>query len=234
MRRLMKHLKSMIWAFGLSLCVGCADSIESPAPVAHVPESPWILDGMAESTAAALYASCASCHMADGSGRRDGEVPRLAGQSEKILIDKLQKLRDGKVSLPVMTPFARALTDTELTQVARYISRLPLSTPSVSTPSNQKYDVLPNQNYLAYCAACHGHEGQGNDALLAPKLCGQHANYLDRRMLEIEHQHRGDADTGMISVLTMVNQATRDAISQWLAAGHCARQGANTENKHAS
>lgn len=207
----MKCFYFFTFAIGLYFCVGCAEKIDSPVPVANVPSSPWMLKGQEDIVGADLYASCASCHMADGSGRSDGKVPRLAGQSEKILVHKLQKLRNDKVGLPVMVPFARALSDSEVTQVAHYIARLPSPTGGASS----------NKNYALFCAACHGEAGQGNDILLAPKLCGQHAKYLERRILEIEHNSRGDADSGMISVLNTMDQKTRTGITQWLAAGKC-------------
>jgi len=223
----------VLGGLGLALCFGCAERISAPAPVADVPKSPWIVKTGSNTaptkdiSAAELYASCASCHMADGSGRSDGLVPKLAGQREKILVHKLQKLRDGSMNLPVMIPFARALKANELTQVARYISALPEmmpdTTPKISPSSNTapKRRHSFKQDYAEYCAGCHGAEGQGNDALLAPKICGQHAPYLSRRMSEIEHNIRGDADKGMVAILNTVNQRVRIGIAEWLATGPC-------------
>lgn len=233
-----KSLRLFILAFGFALCAGCAETIDSPPPFAAVPESPWIIEDSTtnetqNATTAELFAACASCHMADGSGRHDGTVPRLAGQHHQILIHKLQKLRDGKVDLPVMTPFARALTDHELPQLAHYISALPGLPKSLAASPVTEPDKS-NHPYNTFCAACHGIQGEGNDALLAPKLCHQHARYLKRRMQEIEQNIRGDADIGMMSVLTTVNQQTRDDISQWLASGQCEPGKAVTENQHES
>jgi len=165
--------------------------------------------------------------MADGSGRRDGLVPKLAGQREKILVHKLQKLRDGNTNLPIMVPFARALKVSEISQVAHYIATLPETSSNEMPVKLSDSNTIPKsmsssrQDYVANCAGCHGTEGQGNDALLAPKLCGQHAQYLSRRMSEIAHNLRGDADTGMIAILNTVNQKKREEIARWLATGRC-------------
>ena len=227
----MKRL--FLYVLGFSLCLGCAEKINAPAPVADVPESPWIMkigsdtEPQGDVSAAELYAACASCHLADGSGRSDGFVPKLAGQREKIIVHKLQKLRDGSMDLPVMIPFARALEVNEIYQVARYIATLPETSPNVmpvwlsdsnTTPKNM---ISSKQDYVANCAGCHGAEGQGNDALLAPKLCGQHAQYLTRRMSEIKHNFRGDADKGMIAILNTVNKQKREGVARWLATGLC-------------
>lgn len=193
------------------LLVACSERVYTTAPVANVPGSPWVLAEKSGLDGAEIFASCASCHMADGSGRSDGFVPRLAGQSKKVLIQKLQNLHLGKVTLPVMEPFARALTDEDIAKVAHFISSFPSPDTGVSS----------NKNYSTYCASCHGASGQGNDALLAPKLCGQHAAYINRRMVEIEKNLRGDANEGMRAVLAAVKPSARDDISQWLSKGKC-------------
>lgn len=207
----MKHLYFYVLLLGLFLSMGCSERIEAPAPVAKLPDSPWVLDEVTDVAGAELYAACASCHMADATGRSDGLVPRLAGQLESVLIHKLQKLRDATVTLPVMIPFARALTPVEITQVAHYIATLP----------GPKIGAGSNKNYARYCASCHGEAGQGNDVLLAPKLCGQHEQYLSRRMIEITQNLRGDADMGMVAMLNTMEQSIRDDIAQWLAVGQC-------------
>jgi len=199
-------------------------------PVASLPESPWVLSGVEDASGAELFASCASCHMADGSGRSDGEVPRLAGQSEKILVHKLQKLRDGSSYLPVMVPFARALTLAGQNQVARYMAGLSNIGLTVEAGLNGHHEV-PSA-YQEYCAGCHGSVGEGNDALLAPKLCGQHSTYLVRRMTEIKQNIRGDADAAMISVLKTVSQNERQEIAQWLEAFQCTAGQDSSEQLH--
>jgi len=221
----MKHLRFIVLIISIGLSLGCAERLESEAPVVNVPNSPWMLEkasklvpnnkGTDHTEGALLYASCASCHMADGSGRSDGLVPRIAGQREKILLHKFEKLREGSVFLPVMAPFALALTDSEIMKIAQYVSSLP----------GTKKGQSSNQNYAAYCSSCHGDSGQGNDELLAPKLCGQHGNYLIKRMHEIENKLRGGEDVGMVAILGVVDQQVRTEISEWLSAGACDARG---------
>lgn len=210
-------------ALGFALTsIGCATRIQTSPSVAEVPESPWILQGFEDDEGAELYAGCASCHMADGSGRSDGLVPRIAGQNKQILIHKLQKLREGNVHLPVMLPFARALSNDELTRVAEFISALPSPESGISN----------NNNYSTYCAGCHGDSAQGNEVLLAPGLCHQHDQYIHRRLSEIKHNSRGDADNGMIAVLNLVPQEIQDDIALWLSAGNCESSNEIMENNN--
>ncbi len=115
------------------------EDMHSPAPTVNVPDSPWIMadtkNAGLNKRGAELFASCASCHMADGSGRADGTVPRLAGKSQQQIIQKLISFRDGSRYVPAMMPFARALKSEQVSEVARYISQLP--TPSTLSQGDQ-------------------------------------------------------------------------------------------------
>lgn len=195
--------------------------VNTSSPVAVIPESPWVIEGESDTLGAELYASCASCHMADGSGRSDGEVPRVAGQSEKVLVHKLRKLRDGSSYLPVMLPFARALSADEVLEVSRYMADLSTITAGILAQTVRAADRPAATKYQEYCSACHGAKGQGNDILLAPKLCGQHSAYLVRRMSETKQNLRGDADSGMAAILNVIEKSDQIEISQWLEAVQC-------------
>lgn len=195
-------------------CTGCADRVDSGAPVANLPDDPWVAPANASDPRSALFASCASCHMADGGGRSDGTVPRLAGQRATIVASKLQKLQSGATFLPVMLPFARALTAAESQSVADYVAGLPVPRHAARTDEGA-------QDYAALCATCHGARGEGSDTLLAPRLCGQHAAYLERRMDEIVANVRGDADPAMAAIVGPVPPATRATIAGWLAGAAC-------------
>lgn len=197
---------------------GCARELDAGPPVVAVAEDPWIATGAAGDVAAEAFAACAACHMADGSGRSDGSVPRLAGQRHAIVVEKLRKLRSGAADLPVMVPFARALTDSEIEMLASYVERLP-DAPVLS------HSGAAAGEYAALCAGCHGAAGEGNDGLLAPRLCGQHEAYLLRRFDEIVVDARGDTEPAMAAILASLDGEQRRAIARWLAGGECASGG---------
>lgn len=213
--------------FFVCVCIGCGSKMDAAQPVAKLPQSPWVMDKVADNSAAQLYAGCASCHMADGSGRSDGLVPRLAGQDKAVLINKLNKLRNDQVNLPVMVPFAKALSAEEVVTVAGYIATLPGEVESSSESASG------NNDYTRYCAGCHGMEAQGNAALLAPGLCHQHPRYIEKRLGEIKHNLRGDADAAMQALLKVVPKQAQTNIAQWLGQGQCfkAQQVAEINNE---
>jgi cytochrome c553 len=192
--------------------------VELPAPpdMTHPVIAPWSAAGSSEGypDGAEAYGSCASCHMADASGRPDGAIPRLAGQSSAVLAHKLRRLQRGETELPVMVPFARALGDEEIDGIARYLSTLPVP---VGTPVSEPGRAA----YGNSCAACHGPAGEGSDALLAPRLCGQHGGYLTRRVDEIVANTRGDADAAMAAVVSGLAPEVIVQIADFLQSGAC-------------
>lgn len=166
----------------------------------------------------AAYAHCASCHLHDGSGRPDGSIPRLAGQRRAVLENKLHGLRAGTTRLPVMEPFARTLVPKEITEIAEYLSALPVAE-STANDASEDARTRAASLYAQHCASCHGANGEGHDGLFASRLCGQYAGYLDRRLDEISARTRGDADAIMQDAIDQVPVEELRVIVAWLSAG---------------
>lgn len=171
----------------------------------------WALG--AETAAEAAYASCASCHLADGAGRADGSIPRLAGQLAVVVEAKLVRIASGELHLPVMLPFAGSLDAAQRELIAGHLEALP--TPSLALDGEPVAGGEPL--YAAHCSACHGASGEGNAALLAPRLCGQHPAYVSRRLAT--QGERGDADAAMSAVVATLDDQERAAIADHL--GRC-------------
>ena len=177
-----------------------------------------VLESMAPPGEPAAYAHCASCHLHDGTGRPDGSIPRLAGQRRAVLENKLHRLRAGTTRLPVMDPFARTLTPKEITDIAKYLSALPVAE-STARASRKVERIRGASRYALHCASCHGANGEGHDGLFASRLCGQYEGYLYRRLHEIAARTRGDADAVMQDAIADVSVGELRVIAAWLAAG---------------
>lgn len=67
---------------------------------------------------------CAACHGATGISVSD-LWPNLAAQKEGYLIKQLKAYRDGTRTDPIMSTFARSLTDQDIADLAAYFSQLP-------------------------------------------------------------------------------------------------------------
>nr|CAA6817233.1 MAG: Unknown protein [uncultured Thiotrichaceae bacterium] len=82
----------------------------------------------AELDGAKLYLdkTCASCHGDGGNKPIADNYPKIGGQSEKYLIEKLKAYKEGKVTgnqAAVMTPMANMLTtDEEIEAVSAYLA----------------------------------------------------------------------------------------------------------------
>lgn len=168
---------------------------------------------------AKIYAFCASCHLADGGGRPDGAIPRLAGQPAEIVAAKLESIRKGTTYLPVMAAFVNSLSPAEVKAVAAYIAALPA--PQYLGHGDGKSLSQGEKSYAANCAACHGERGAGNVALRAPRLCGQHAGYTVRRIDEVVRNTRGDANAGMAALAKPLSASERAAVADYLSRGQC-------------
>ena len=197
----------------LALLLPACRELPPPPDLDHPIQAPWTTTSDAHPEGAEAYSSCASCHLADGSGRPDGAIPRLAGQSAAVLAEKLRRIRDGRTRLPVMTPFARALSEREVDAVAAHLASLPTAASTAPAPVAEGRTL-----YVSACATCHGARGEGSDALLAPALCGQHGGYVLRRVVEILANTRGDADPAMVAVVAPLSQAQLGAVAAYLEA----------------
>ncbi|MCB9664142.1 MAG: c-type cytochrome [Alphaproteobacteria bacterium] len=206
------HAVFVAW---LLACASTDDAASRP----HPPRDPWTARAApgepdAVARGRAVFASCASCHLVDASGRADGSVPRLAGQPAEVLVDKLTRLRDGRLRLPVMEAFARSLSPQEIADVAAFLARLPTQaeTSGASSP------------HAAGCVACHGEAGLPG----LPQLCGQHAPYLVRRAQDFVAGTRavrpGFAPlvATMVDALAALPEGGLEALADDLAAGRCA------------
>jgi len=154
-----------------------------------------------------IYETCASCHLPEGWGSRDGTYPQIAGQHENVLIQQLLDIRSGVGENPTMYPFVQERTIggyQSLADVVTYISTLPMSSRHKKGPwakSTKEYKA-GKKLYGRHCSSCHGRNGEGNNDQLAPKLHGQHYPYVIR---QIDYMKRG---------LRAVNAPMQKVISQ--------------------
>jgi len=112
-----------------------------------------------------LYAkNCAACHASDGGGARG--FPNLTddawqwGSTQEAI---LTSVAQGRVA--VMPPLAAALgDDATITAVATYVQKLG------GLPVDTGLAAVGKVQYEMVCAACHGIDGRGNEALGASNL----------------------------------------------------------------
>ncbi|AUH52931.1 hypothetical protein CXB49_20140 [Chromobacterium sp. ATCC 53434] len=148
---------------------------------------------------------CASCHGADGNG--PGPAPRLAGQQAGYIAQQLQAFRqrqraDGGAHAAALAALTK---DDDVSAVAAYFAARP---PAPARPAAAADPALLAAGRKLYaegnlaagtppCFSCHGDKGEGGSA---PRLAGQHAAYLARRM-QVSDAPQPDAAMEMQEIL---------------------------------
>ena len=165
---------------------------------------------------------CGSCHGLEGRST-DPAVPIIAGQPQTYIEVQLQAFRahsrrdSGAHEYMRLTASAWLTNDQIITGIASYFSsQAPApgkpGDPAVMAKGKQLYQKGSYSSYprILPCSDCHGDNAQG--IAIFPRLAGQHAEYLVRRMQSMREAERASrvmhsvipdlSDTEMIAVAT--------------------------------
>lgn len=143
----------------------------------------------------APYAVCTACHGANGEGNQALGAPRLAGLSHAYAARQINNFKAGirgadpKDTFGAqMMPMAQTLADdAAIANVLAYIDTLKSDKPAATIEG----DADAGKGLYATCAACHGANGEGNEALNAPGLAGQQDWYIARQLANYKSGLRG-------------------------------------------
>ena len=124
--------------------------------------------------------ACASCHGAGGNSTINTN-PKLAGQIDTYIHKQLVDFTTPARNNPVMTTYAKMLTDDEKKNIAAWLAT---QQPKQGAARNKDTLELGRKIYrggiadrgVAACASCHGATGAGLPAQY-PRLAGQHQYY---------------------------------------------------------
>ena len=170
-------------------------------------------------------AACLNCHGADGAGDAAAGFPRLTGQSFFYLFKSMQDYASGIRDNAIMSPIARALTETQRRDVAAYSQSLPNAAwsgrPDTPVRQLQRGATLAALGDAAIavqgCSNCHGPAGAGLPPVY-PWLGGQHAAYLEAQLQAWKSGARGgDAMAVMSNIAQRLSDADITAVSAYYA-----------------
>lgn len=164
-----------------------------------------------------LYAErCAACHLASGSGLKDGTYPQLAGQHKSVIVKQIMDIVEGRRDNAIMYIYAKALADKQkLADVALYISFL-----KIRRNNGKGFgDDLERgkELYERDCVRCHGAQGEGITEKFYPVLAGQHYDYLVRQVHHIADGLRRNADPEMVVVVRNYSDGDRAAVADYMS-----------------
>lgn len=172
-----------------------------------------------------LYASCDACHGKDGAGNTMLGAPAIAGLPAWYVEAQLNKFRTGiRGAHPDdleglrMRPMARQMkTEAEVKSVAAFVESMPKK---LAKPSLQGGDATAGAGAYGVCLACHGADANGNKAMNAPPLAGQHDWYLLAQLKKFKAGHRGanpkDVTGGQMRPMSMTladEQAMKNVVA---------------------
>jgi cytochrome c553 len=143
----------------------------------------------------AKYKVCVACHGADGAGRKVTNAPRIAGQQSWYLTRQLNNFKNGIRGSHVkditglqMRPMAMSLiSDQDVEDVVVYIGTLK----GRVVQSGIAGDAQAGKSSYAVCVTCHGANGEGKEALNAPKIAGLPDWYVVRQLNNFKNGIRG-------------------------------------------
>lgn len=170
-------------------------------------------------TQSEILQSCESCHGAGG----DSQVtttPRLNGQQAEYLVERLKKFSDVTRTNPhtkvEMFNELSAASDAAKASVAAYFTGQPPTGPRPGARAAEGRQIYENgntaENVIA-CNLCHGAQGEGHNA--APRIAGQHADYLKAQLVLFNLKFREHAV--MNANTKTMTQNTIDALTSYLA-----------------
>jgi cytochrome c553 len=145
---------------------------EAAKPAAYKPD---VAKGQAS------FATCASCHGADGNSGTPAN-PKLAQQHPEYLVKQLQEFKSGKRANAIMMGFAAGLSEEDMKNIAYWVSSNKAKPgfakdKELATLGERIYRGGIQERQIAACAGCHSPNGAGIPAQY-PRLAGQHAEYV--------------------------------------------------------
>ncbi len=171
-----------------------------------------------------LFQTCVPCHGPAGAGRHEVGAPGIAGMSDWYIQQELRKFVSGARGTNFddlegmhMQPMALSLaSDDDLKAVSQYVASLPQPR-RITTLGG---DAQAGQALYATCIACHGVNGQGNEAMKAPRLAGVKDWYLVGTLKKFKSGVRGsnpaDPEDVMMHAMTATladDKAIQDVVA---------------------
>ncbi|MDN2700263.1 c-type cytochrome [Janthinobacterium sp. SUN073] len=204
--------KSMLLA--LLAVSATASAVEAPKPAVKADAAKGATL-YADGDAARGLPACVSCHGAAGNSTITVN-PKLAGQHESYIYKQLVDFTTPERSQPVMTTYAKMLSDADKKNIAAYLGAQ-LSKPGAA--KNKDTIDLGKKIYrggiaskqVAACASCHGATGNGLPVQY-PRIAGQHQDYTVAQ-LTMFRSTKADARKNSAQMHTIAARMSDDEIA---------------------
>lgn len=152
---------------------------------------------------------CISCHGLKGVSSNP-QYPSIAGQKEAFLVSQMEAFKSGARPVAAKSALFGSLASNDFADLAAHFSALPPGS------SGSKADAaILDKGKAGYemCAGCHGAAGEGSDA--GPRLAGQHAAYLIKRLGD--YKSGAAPDESMKGIVSGMSDNDMAAVSEFLS-----------------
>jgi cytochrome c553 len=193
--------------------IALAQDAKPAAAAPAAPAKPDLAKGEAS------FAACAACHGADGNSTTP-TFPKLAQQHPQYTVKQLQEFKSGKRNNAVMKPFATALSDADMQNIAAWLASKPAKPgfakdKELVSLGEKIYRGGIADRQIAACAGCHSPNGAGIPAQY-PRLAGQHSDYTVSQLVAFRDGVRLNS-AQMNQVAAKLNDREIRAVSDYIA-----------------
>lgn len=131
---------------------------------------------------------CSACHGVTGNSVSPN-FPRLAAQPADYIVSQLKAFRDQQRSDPAgfeyMWGISRHLSDAQIQALGDYYTAQPIATTAPGAVAaggrgQQLFEAGNPSAEVPACKTCHGESGEGSQ--IAPRIAGQHADYIVKQL----------------------------------------------------
>jgi cytochrome c553 len=146
--------------------------------------------GPLDARGASKSLTCSACHGFAGQSP-SATVPILAGMSADYFKKAIQDYAAGRRPSTEMEPYAKAVIQAGLDDVAAYFSGQKREPTAITVDPAA---AARGKTAAVQCALCHGPDGRGDSAKGVPDLRGQPVGYLRNQMFLFKADRRSPAD----------------------------------------
>lgn len=166
-----------------------------------------------------VQGNCFICHGIDGESSSP-VFPRLAGQNAAYVARQLADYKSGRRVSSAMQPMVRDLNAADFRALgAWFASRKPqahaVEDAELAQVGRFIYHRGNPYSGVAACAACHGPQGHGTEAL--PRLAGQHALYTENQLKAFNKRQRTNDNAVMHLIASKLTELEMKAVSSYLS-----------------
>jgi cytochrome c553 len=162
---------------------------------------------------------CFICHGADGESSSP-VFPRLAGQHAGYVARQLADYKSGRRKSGAMQPMVDDLAPADFAALGAYFAAKPALAHPVEDAELAAVGRFVFQRGNPYtgvpaCASCHGANGHGTEAL--PRLAGQHAQYTENQLKQINKRERTNDNAVMHTVASRLSELETKAVAAYIS-----------------